>query len=99
MISSTSVRTVMLGVLNDYVLQNVRHVFAIIDGGFEKLVDFLELDQRDGVLLFVEQIGDGAAPDQIGFILQPVDLDAMVPDWAVLFPRLERIFYTPPPIW
>ena len=46
MMSTASVKTDMLAVLDHYVLQNVGHVFAAIDRALEKLVDFLELDQR-----------------------------------------------------
>ena len=40
-----------LAVLDDDVLQHVGDVFEAVDGVLEELVDFFQLDQRDGVLL------------------------------------------------
>ena len=56
----------MLAVLDGHVLKHVGHILAVIDGGLEEFVDFLQLDQRDGVLFLLEQIGYGSASNPIG---------------------------------
>src|SRR5690242_16257624 len=45
-----------LAVFYDDVLQDVRHVLARVDGGFEEVINFFQLDEGDGVLFFVEEV-------------------------------------------
>src|ERR1035441_924737 len=90
MMSTASVKTDMLAVLDHHVLQNVGHVFAAVDRRLEKLVDFLELDQGNRVLLLIEQVHDTASADQVRLVFQAIDLDAVLHDGAVVFQRLER---------
>jgi hypothetical protein len=73
-------------------LQNVGDIFKAIDGVLEELVNFFQLDQRNGILLLVKKVGDSAAADQIGFVFQRVDLNAMLEDWALLFQCLQGLF-------
>src|SRR5674476_546374 len=84
MMSTASVKTDMLAVLDHYVLQHVGHVFAAVDGALEELVHFLELDQGDRVLLLIEQIHHTGSADQVRFVFQAIDFDAVLHDGACL---------------
>src|SRR5437016_683640 len=92
MIRKASVNVDMLAVLDHYVLQNVSHVFAAIDGGFEKLVDFLEFDQSDRIRFLVEQVRYRAPANPVRLVLQTVDLDTMLHDGTALFQGFEGGF-------
>src|SRR5215471_7435205 len=48
-----------LTVLHYNVLEHIGHVFAAIDAGFDEVVDFLQLDERNGILLRIEQLRHG----------------------------------------
>ena len=43
------------GVLDDDAFEHVGDVLAPIGGGFEEIEDLFPLDDRDGILLFLEQ--------------------------------------------
>src|SRR5689334_9026672 len=60
------------GVLQYDGFQHIGHVFGLVRGAFEEFKQFLGLDQGDGVLFVVEQLGDRLLSDGVGFILQPV---------------------------
>ena len=63
------------GVLDDDAFEHVGDVLAAIGRGLEEVEDLLPLDDRDRVLLLLEQPPDGGLVRAIGFVLEPVDLD------------------------
>src|SRR4051812_38724888 len=76
MVTMTMVATSISGVLEDHALDDVRDVLAAIRGTLEVLVDLFPLDDRDRVLLFLEQAGDRAPKDRVALVLEAVDVDA-----------------------
>src|SRR3954452_25141217 len=72
-----------LGALEHDLLEDVGDVFGFVGRVFQHFVEFLELDQRDGVALVGEEIGNGAASDAVRFVLQAINLDA-IPDDIVM---------------
>src|SRR5574341_1714838 len=78
------------GALQDDALQHVGHVFAVVAGGFQDLVELLEFDESDGVLLALEQGGDGFARHPVSLVLQAFDLYAIVEDVVVLLQQRDR---------
>src|SRR5262245_17181347 len=77
-VATTMVVRSISGVLEDHALDDVRHVLAAIRGALEVLVDLFPLDDRDRVLLFLEQARDRAAQDRVGLVLEAVDVDAQL---------------------
>src|SRR5215469_14802646 len=67
-------------VFDHHSLEHIGHVFAAIGGIFQELVHFLQLHEGNGIFLIVEEIGDGAADDAVGHILEAVDFDAVLGD-------------------
>src|SRR5260370_35061112 len=89
MISTASVKTDMLAVLDHDVLQDVSHIFAAIDCALEELVDFLELDQGNRLLLLVEQVHHAGSADQIRLVFQRIDFHPVLIDGAAPFPVFD----------
>src|SRR5208282_357325 len=73
-----------LRILQHYGFEYVGYVFCLVSREFEELDQFLGLDERDGVFFLVEELADGGARDDVGFVFQAVDLDAVAKDVAVL---------------
>src|SRR4051794_9248398 len=90
MMTATSVNVVMLAVFYNHVLQHIGHILASIDGGLEKVVNLLQLDEGDRVLLLIEQVGYCGASDTVGLVLQTVDFDAVIHDGPVRLESDER---------
>src|SRR5215475_10114555 len=77
-VTMTMVPTSILRVLEDHTLDDVGDVLAAIGRVLEVLVDLFPLDDRDRILLFLEQARDRAAQDRIGLVLEAVDVDAQL---------------------
>src|SRR5256885_970616 len=64
-----------LGIFEDYALNDVGHVLALIDRHLQPLVDLLPLQDEDRVHPgSVEQAAQGAAVDGVTLVLEFVDL-------------------------
>src|SRR5208337_2619833 len=63
------------GVLQDDALDYVGDVFAFIHGGFHDFEDLFPLDDLDGVLFFLEKLGDQRAADAVALVFEAVDFD------------------------
>ena len=55
--------------LNDHALNNIRHILAAVDGGFQLLVNLFPLENKQRVAVVVEEFGHGGVIDIIAFIL------------------------------
>jgi hypothetical protein len=56
--------------------QDVGHVLAAVGGVFDRFVDLFPLEDRDGILLDVEEPGDRFLVNPVDLVLEAVDLDA-----------------------
>src|SRR5437667_426724 len=65
------------GVLQHDALDDVRDVLASVGRVLQVLVDLLPLDDRDRVLLLLEETRNGRAQDGVPFVLQSIDVDAL----------------------
>ena len=81
-----------LAVFDDNVLKRVGHIFAVIGGLFQQLIDLFELHDVDRILFVREQSLTAFANDIIGDVFNPVDLDTMFDDLIVRVQRLECNF-------
>ncbi len=68
-----------LAVLDLYILEGVRDIFAIVRRLLQKLVNLFELDNSDRIFFMLEQLPDAL----LGWLtaacfLQPVDFDAVI---------------------
>ena len=63
----------------------------MVRGGFEEFVDLFYLNEGDAIFFVFEQIRHQAADQMIRFILDPVDLDAVLHHFLFLIQRLERL--------
>src|ERR1035437_7414062 len=75
----------MLGALDDDGFEHVGCVLCFVGGGFQHFVQFLQLDELNGVFFVFEEIGNGSATDVIGHVLEAVYFVTMLHDVAVLF--------------
>src|SRR3990167_496285 len=69
-------RTNESGMFEDDPFKDVGHVLAAVGGVFDRFVDLLPLQDGDGVLLDVEEAGDGLLVNPVDLVLEAVDLDA-----------------------
>src|SRR4051795_7403661 len=90
--ATTAIRFVSIrsGVLHDDALEDVGDVLAAVRGLLEKIEDLLPLDDRDGVLLVLEEGLHGSLVGAGGFVLEAIDFDRAVGDALALFERLQR---------
>src|SRR5512145_2459750 len=66
------------GILERHAFQDVGRVLGAVGRGLERLVDLLPLEDRDRILLVLEQVSDRVAADAVRLVLQGVHLDAML---------------------
>src|SRR3954462_13023915 len=76
-----------LPVFHDDALDDVGDVLAAIGGLLEEIERFLPLDDDDRIAFLVEQPDDRLLMDAVGFVLEPIDFDAVRPN---AFDLLER---------
>src|SRR3954468_23347650 len=72
------------GALQQNGFKHVGRIFGFISGCLQNLVELLQLDQMDRVLFLFEKFRNRFTRDLVRKILQPVHLDAMRHDVAVL---------------
>src|SRR6202165_1776934 len=77
-------------ILDRHRLQDVGSMLAGVHRRFEKVVDVLPLDQVGGGVLLGEERGQGFAGQEVGLVLQPVDLDSSWLELAEAVEVLER---------
>src|SRR5438045_3275875 len=77
------------GALQQDCFQNVGRVFRFVRGRFKYFVEFLQLDEIDGILFFLEELGNGFASDLVGHVLEPVYFHAVRHDVAALLQELD----------
>src|SRR6516162_5250206 len=70
--------------LQDDGFQHVSHVFGLVAGFLESFQQLFQLDEGDGVVLSVEEAADGLATNFVSLVLQPVYLDGVLQELAVL---------------
>src|SRR5258705_8902749 len=58
--------------------RSVGDILALIDGGLNDFEDLFQLDDLDGVLFLVEELGDERAAEAVTFVFGAVDLDAVL---------------------
>src|SRR5690242_18518133 len=68
--------------------ENIGRVFRFVSRGLQDFEQFLQLDQVDGVFLFVKQLGDRFARYLVGHVFQAVHFDAVRHDVAAFFEQL-----------
>src|SRR3954451_11469874 len=90
--ATTAIRLVSIrsGVLHDDAFEDVGDVLAAVRGLLEKIQDLLPLDDRDGVLLVLEERLHGGLVGTVGFVLEAIDFDRALGDALALFERLQR---------
>src|SRR2546426_3002587 len=71
------------GHLEDDSLDHVGHVLTAVGDRLQRLVDFLPLDDLDGVGLGVEQLGQALAQHPVGGVLQAIDLHRVLVEAGV----------------
>src|SRR4051794_39064275 len=72
------------GALQQNGFQHVGRVFSFVRGRFEHFVEFLQLDEIDGIFFFLEELGNSFTGDLVSNVLQPVYLHAVRHDVAAL---------------
>src|SRR5687768_17595959 len=82
----------ILAVFHDDTLEDVRDVFALVGRLLELVEQFLELHERDRILLVLKQLPDGLLVYAIRFIFEPVDLDDVWRDGDLLVERADGRF-------
>src|SRR5690606_24332076 len=72
------------GMPHRHAFEDVGHILASVGGLLEHLVDFLELDDPQGVRRVGKQAGQGMAQFRVGLVFQLVEAHGVVADLAHL---------------
>jgi hypothetical protein len=64
-------------ILDHYRLKYIGRILAPVGGRFQHFINLFVFHQRNGIALFVEEIGNQFSHHFIGGIFQPVDLNAV----------------------
>ncbi len=85
------------GALEYHGFQHVGCVLGLVGGHFQNFEQFLVLDELNGIGFGFKETTDGGAADSIGFVLKPVNLDAVLDEGVAIFNQGRRPWPTPPP--
>src|SRR5882672_1615798 len=66
------------GALKDDAFDDVGDVLALVDGGLDDFENLFPLDDLDGVLFFVEELGNERPAEAVTFVFVAVDFDAVL---------------------
>src|SRR5258706_10227821 len=66
------------GAFEDDAFDDVGDVFALVDGGFDDFENLFPFDDLDGILLFVEELGNEGTAEAVTVVLVAVDFDAVL---------------------
>src|SRR6185369_4321030 len=76
-------------VLEDDAFEHVGDRLARIGGRLEQVEDLFPLDDRDGVALLAEELRDSLAVEEVGLVLEGVDLADVLGHAGALLQRLD----------
>src|SRR5437899_589891 len=68
--------------------EDIRHVLAAIRAFLEVFVNLLPLDDRNGIFLLLEELGNDIPRDPVCLVLQTVHKHEVLTDIGVRFPQL-----------
>src|SRR6266550_7833557 len=72
-------------------LQYVGRVLCFVGRGLKHFVQFLDLDELNGIFFIIEKIRNGFAAQAIGLVFQAMDLYTMLQHQLILFQQRDSL--------
>src|SRR3954454_11093131 len=89
--TSSVMRRPASAVLHENRLEDVRGILAGVDRLLELLVDVLPADERHGIGIPLEELGDGRAGEAVALVLERPQLDQLSPGVLEPLQLLDRL--------